>query len=391
MANKISRPNRASMAGMIYDANESLNWILGDPNVKEAFRNSSMVGNSIISDFRSGRSSNFRKSSSYFRRSSSDPAALAPAMSSTDDSAECKDSSNAITQESRSNSLSQLFNDDEERDLLGIGFFTIFEAGLVVSGYAGTGIVLSRNVMTGEWSGPVAVGVSGLGAGVLFGASVKTIVYLIYDYFTLKSIIGTDGGLIFGMGAGATVGTWTKDTGKQTAYITSPKMLRTAGMGSNVALCRGRAGIYGNMSVEAGICKCRDRINARFYGKESINGSDILLSGENIEIPNNTAVGNASTSNYQAKRLLEKIHAKLGRLCNRDGSDHEKSSDIQNDTEKENKEANATLEELYADRSFDCLDYEENIDDMGAKKNETTPITTTPLATSPLSSENNAQ
>ena len=30
--------------------------------------------------------------------------------------------------------------------------------------------------------------------------------YLIYDYFTLRSIIGAEGGLIFGAGAGATVG-----------------------------------------------------------------------------------------------------------------------------------------------------------------------------------------
>ena len=219
-------------------------------------------------------------------------------------------------------SLAGLFSDEEERQLLGIGFFTIWEAGIFVSGYAGTGIVMSRNIMNGDWSGPVAVGVSGVSAGLLIGASVRSIVYLIYDYFTLQSIIGTDGGVIFGVGAGATIGTWSKDTGKQTAYITSPKTLRTAGVGSNIALCRGLVGIHGAVSVEAGICKTRDKINARFYGKEKLTGSEILLSGEPIEIPNSSPedeknVG-VATSNYQAKRLMETVHMKLKKLCLRE-------------------------------------------------------------------------
>lgn len=316
-----------------------LNWILDDPDMKEVFRNSSIIGNSVVH-------------SSDFGSSSRTPVPLTK-----------KKKSNQI--ESSSASLSKLFSDEEERDLLGIGFFTIYEAGLLVSGYAGTGIVLSRNIMTGKWSGPVAVMVSGIGAGVLLGASAKTVVYLIYDYFTLKSISGTEGGVIFGAGAGATVGTWTTETGKQASYITSPKMLRTAGIGTNVALCHGLVGIYGAMSVEAGVCKCRDKINRRFYGRDDISGSDILLSGEQIEIPNNTT----GVSNYQAKRLLEKIHSKLERLCDRDGSDHgtkkynhstgdigySKSSDefSSSDPDVKPEDIKATLEELYADESYD--------------------------------------
>lgn len=338
---------------LFVQANESLNWILGDPDIKEAFRNSSIIGSSVVGslDFNTGGTNQLGKRSSHSKSPSS---------------REKKEKYSS--QEKSSSSLSNLFSDEEERDLLGIGFFTIWEAGLLLSGYGGNGIVLSRNIMTGQWSGPVAVGVSGVGAGVLAGASMKTVVYLIYDYFTLKSIIGTDGGLIFGAGAGATVGTWTTETtGKQSAYITSPKMLRTAGMGSNVALCRGLAGMYGAMSVEAGICKCRDRINNQFYGKE-ITGSDILLSGETIEIPNNTT----GVSNYQAKRLLEKIHSKLERLCDREGSDHgskiynhssnaigynpdDGSSDNSDEINQNNEseDVRATLEKLYADESFD--------------------------------------
>ena len=329
-----------------------LNWILDDPDMKEVFRNSSIIGNSLHQSTDFGLHSSSRA-----------PKPLEEKKKSTE-------------MEASNTSLSKLFSDEEERDLLGIGFFTIYEAGLLVSGYAGTGIVLSRNIMTGKWSGPVAVMLSGIGAGVLLGASVKTVVYLIYDYFTLKSISGTEGGVIFGAGTEATIGTWTTETGKQTSYITSAKTFRTAGIGTNVALCRGLAGIYGAMSVEAGFCKCRDKINARFYGRDDISGSDILLSGEPIDIPNN-AIG---VSNYQAKRFLEKIHSKLERLCDPEGSDHgskiynhstndigyNKSSDefSVSDTDMKAEDIQATLEQLYADETYDRDDSEQKEIDL---------------------------
>jgi len=239
--------------------------------------------------------------------------------------------------------------------------------------------------------------VSGMGAGVLLGASVKTVVYLIYDYFTLKSMCGTDGGVIFGAGAGATVGTWTTETGKQASYITSPKMLRTAGIGTNVALCRGLAGMYGAMSVEAGICKCRDKINASFYGRDSVSGSDILLSGEPMEIPNNTT----GVSNYQAKRLLEKIHSKLERLCDRDGSDHglkkydhssnnlgynndtNSSDNSSSGTNNKPEDVRATLEHLYADESYDQDDSEKPEDDERPQDS----LTIVPTTSEPISAQ----
>lgn len=401
-----SRPGRGTMAGMLYDANQSLNWILDDPNMKEAFRNSSMIGSSIIYNAKR-------------RESSSNQFKTTPTPTPSEEPTERKRSFEKSKRNGSSNSLANLFSDDEERDLLGIAFFTIWEAGVMVSGYGGTGIVLSRNVVTGNWSGPVAVQVSGIGAGLLLGASMKTIVYLIYDYFTLKSIIGTEsGGVIFGMGAGATVGTWTKDTGKQTAWITSPKMLRTAGMGSNIALCRGLAGMYGAVSIEAGICKSRDKINARFYGQENLTGSDILLSGRTIEIPDSTVVGDTTASNFQAKRHLEKIHSKLVRLCYRDGSGHGKNhynynsnynlnddddgnhhthrnEDEEETTERREEDVRATLEELYADENDGILDIDHHIssddDEIVEKKDdalETPPSASLPLAGSPMPTNN---
>lgn len=337
------RPGRGTMAGMIYDANQSLNWIVNDPNITEAFRNSSIVHNNIMGSSLSMGTKNYSKEFTSDAKEDGD---------SKDGSGNGNDNGNTLGRAlNSSGSLANLFSDDEERDLLGIGFFTIWEAGLFFSGYFGSGVVMSRNIMNGEWSSPVAVGLSGVGAGLLIGASVRSIVYLIYDYFTLKSIIGTDGGIIFGLGAGATIGTWTKETGKQSAYITSPKMLRTAGIGTNVALCRGLAGFHGGVNIEAGICKTRDKINSRFYGKEKTTGSDILLSGEPIEIPNSSrGDGHLGTSNYQAKRLMEMVHSKLKKLCLRE------DPEPYNNSSSNFESARASLEELYADESYDFGD-----------------------------------
>lgn len=353
------------MAGMIYDANQSLNWIMDDPNRVETFRNSSMIGTSIMASSTSGSKSFNKPQRKSIRRSTH----LTPQQENKPLSQQKKNDS--------SNSLANLFSDDEEQELLGIGFFTIWEAGIMISGYGGTGVVLSRNIMTDDWSGPVAVRVSGVGAGLLAGASVKTIVYLIYDYFTLKSIIGSDGGLIFKFGAGATVGTWTRDSGKQSAYITSPKMLRTAGMGQNVALCRGLAGIYGAVSIEAGICKSRDKINAIFYGKENLTAEDILLSGENPEIPSSSTADGKTVSNYQAKRLMERVHTKLKTLCCRNGTDHNinnNNNGNNNDVEQNgsSEDLHATLEELYSNDNYDNVyddEYETIVPLDGEKSN----------------------
>lgn len=57
------------MAGMIYDANQSLNWIMDDPNMVETFRNSSMIGTSIMASSTSGSKSFSKPQRKSIRRS----------------------------------------------------------------------------------------------------------------------------------------------------------------------------------------------------------------------------------------------------------------------------------------------------------------------------------
>jgi lipid-binding SYLF domain-containing protein len=177
------------------------------------------------------------------------------------------------------------------QDLLGIGFYTVWEAGLIFSGNVGTGIVFARNPTNGSWSPPAAVGLSGIGWGLMGGASRKTIVYLIYDYFTLQSMSGENGAMLRAQ-AESSLGFWGR-TAEASAIVSA------RGVGKNIALTYSR-GIFGGISIEGAICKGRNRVNERFYG-EKISTADILFSGYPRDIPEGT--------------LLPEVYTKLERLC----------------------------------------------------------------------------
>jgi lipid-binding SYLF domain-containing protein len=182
-----------------------------------------------------------------------------------------------------------------DQNLLGIGFYTVWEAGLIFSGNVGTGIVLARNSVTGTWSPPAAVGLSGIGWGLMGGASRKTIVYLIYDYFTLQSMSGEHGAMLKTQ-AETSIGSF----GRSSEISTVVNFDKEKGMGSNLALSFS-SGIFAGISIEGAVCKSRNRVNQRFYGRP-ISTTDILFSdGQDITIPDGT--------------LLPDVYVKLQFLC----------------------------------------------------------------------------
>jgi lipid-binding SYLF domain-containing protein len=188
---------------------------------------------------------------------------------------------------SRSGLHPGLFDDS----LLGVAFYTVLEAGIIVSGNVGTGIVMARNPTNGAWSAPAAVGLSGIGWGLMGGANMKSLLYLIYDYYTLDAMSG-DSGVMLGSQAGASLGSWGRTA--EAAAIMSAK-----GRGTNIALAYSH-GIFVGLSVEGALSKGRTRVNERFYGRR-VTTAEILFSGGKLDIPDGT--------------LLPELYTKLQRLC----------------------------------------------------------------------------
>ncbi|CAB9510248.1 LAS seventeen-binding protein 3 [Seminavis robusta] len=180
--------------------------------------------------------------------------------------------------------------------LLGVSFMTIIEAGFVFSGNVGTGIVLARQP-DGSWSPPSAVGISGLGWGVIMGASLKHIVYLIYEPQTIKAMAG-DVGVTLGAQVEASIGNWGR-----TAAISN--IISNKGLGSNVGLSYSQ-GMFGGVSMEGALCNPRTRVNEKFYGKK-LTPKQILFSSSqdqdsiSVQVPEGT--------------LYPQIVAKLDKLC----------------------------------------------------------------------------
>ena len=74
---------------------------------------------------------------------------------------------------------------------LGICILSVVEAGFIFSGNLGTGIVMARS--NGKWGNPVAIGMTGVGFGLLAGGSLKDILIFIFDNDSLGALVGDVG------------------------------------------------------------------------------------------------------------------------------------------------------------------------------------------------------
>ena len=158
--------------------------------------------------------------------------------------------------------------------LKGICFISCVQAGFIFSGHVGTGIVLARQE-DGQWSPPSAIGLTGVGWGIMMGASVQDIVYLIYDDSTLKAMSG-DVGFKLGVKTEAAFLNWGR-----TAEATN--QFSNKGIGTNIALSFSK-GVFGGLSVEGGVVNPRSAINEMFYGKK-VSPSDILFTKGAVTLP----------------------------------------------------------------------------------------------------------
>lgn len=144
----------------------------------------------------------------------------------------------------------------------------------------------------GTWSPPAAIGLSGVGWGLILGGSLKHIVYLIYDENTLKSMAG-DVGFKIATQMEASIATWGRSA-------EAASILANTELGANFALSYSQ-GMFGGFSLEGAICRPRPKINEKFYG-QACTPQQILFGEEPwLEIPEGTT-------------LIEEVYEKLIKL-----------------------------------------------------------------------------
>ncbi|KAL3783947.1 hypothetical protein ACHAW5_010461 [Stephanodiscus triporus] len=153
------------------------------------------------------------------------------------------------------------------KDCKGIIILTVAEAGFIFSGTVGTGVIIAHKE-DGTWSPPSALGLGGIGWGLMAGAEVKDLVICVMDDATLKTFSG-EHHVKIGTQIAATVGPLGREA--DASFNFSEK----GGMGVTFAYAFSK-GVFGGISIETAVLNARSKENERFYGKPA-KPSEILF------------------------------------------------------------------------------------------------------------------
>jgi lipid-binding SYLF domain-containing protein len=152
-------------------------------------------------------------------------------------------------------------------ECLGVVLISIVEVGFIWSGNVGAGIILKKKP-DGSWSPPCACGLTGVGFGLLAGASVKDVIAFLMDEETVKSVT-TDNGLKLGAQLELTLGFG------RTAKGDFDFSGRGVGVPVSIAYTQG---VFAGFNLEGAVVGARNNVNKTFYGKDC-TPMDILVEG----------------------------------------------------------------------------------------------------------------
>lgn len=144
---------------------------------------------------------------------------------------------------------------------VGIVLISMVQGGLVLSGSAGTGILLKKKSTTGGeyfWSLPCAIGMSGIGYGLLAGLSVKDFIILIMSEDVLEAIASSSKGFKIGGRSEMTLGNF-----GQTLQMDLP--WNAVGSVRDTVTISYTKGLLAGVSIEGSVISKRDVCNRRFY------------------------------------------------------------------------------------------------------------------------------
>lgn len=173
---------------------------------------------------------------------------------------------------------------------VGVLLVSVVEFGFVFSGNVGTGILLAKQG-DGRWSKPSAVGLTGVGWGLLVGGSIKELMVFIMSEATLDGVT-SDSGIKLGGQAEITLGPFGR-TAKLDIHAGN------RGVGGTISIAFSK-GVFLGLSVEGAIVGTRNAVNYSFYGRD-VSTRQVLFD-PSLDFPTDKTT------------LMDDVYAKLATL-----------------------------------------------------------------------------
>jgi SH3 domain-containing YSC84-like protein 1 len=145
----------------------------------------------------------------------------------------------------------------------GIAIVTVMKAGFVVTGRAGSGLVMSR-LENGEWSAPSAIGLGGMGIGWQFGAEFVDFVFVLNTQEAVDAFYKPN--VTLGGSVSVAAGPYGR-----TAEVSGEVSSKFAPIYSY----SNSQGFFAGVSLEGTVIVARDEANEQFYG-EKVSAKEIL-------------------------------------------------------------------------------------------------------------------
>ena len=138
----------------------------------------------------------------------------------------------------------------------------MLRGGLVVGGTGGSGILLARDMKTGEWNGPAFYSIASITFGLQVGAEASQVVMVILTDKGLNSMLSSS----FKLGADITMAAGPIGAGTKAAT-------------ADILAYSISKGAFGGFTVEGAVMQTKDGWNQGYYGTP-VTPADILLVSE---------------------------------------------------------------------------------------------------------------
>lgn len=167
----------------------------------------------------------------------------------------------------------QVFGQDQviPHDVLkrakGLAIITVFKAGFLFSGRAGSGVIVAR-LRDGSWSAPSAIAMAGAGAGGMVGIELTDFVFILNDEDAVRSF--SEFGTIT-LGGNVSVAAGPLGRNAEASAAAS-----TGGVAAVFAYSKTK-GLFAGVSVEGSVILERREANRKFYGNNCT--SKMILAG----------------------------------------------------------------------------------------------------------------